>query len=205
MAHEINVVYQMNNKSAFFKVKNDAFSIGKILISFVQTDCSASQGSKVKRNIDIYVDIPKALALANDILSGKISALLEKSKTIKEENKDFQAVWQDMGGLDATKAANTKKECDRRTDGKALSRILRIKPGEKKPIIFEAMKGPGEVQGSGIIAPIYSQIEDRVIVAMTVDELKQFALMIQLHVNAYFSSNYSKYQNTYNGGSSNEH
>lgn len=179
-------IIRFDGRDTFFEVMANAFSIDKVQINFRKYDATKTAGSKFTQSVDIFVNVEEALVLSQDILSGKINALGEAEKA--KGAKYPQPVWQSMGGIGADKA----KERGLRADGMALSRVLKLAPGSAKPFVFTAESGKGEQNEKGLIVPRYgTSPENRIMVALTGDQLKQFALLINCHLNAYYSAQYS--------------
>ena len=171
--------WEMYSSKAFVKVKANAFSINKLQMDFVNTEN--------KRSIIIYIEIYKAITLANDILSGRINKLVEKeSQTAKSENRFPKPVWNDFGGISAKKA----KERKIRSDGKAVSRSFAITSGTKVPIIFQSIQGEGREAESGAITPVYSRDDEKIIIPLYTQDLKSFALAVKSEWEAYLSGSY---------------
>ncbi|WP_368262603.1 hypothetical protein [Clostridium disporicum] len=179
-------ILKLDGKDTFFEIMANAFGIDKVQINFRKYDDSQEKGSKITQSVDIFIDIPEALVLSQDILSGKIAQL---AKTEKAKGAKYPAqIWQTMGGVNAEKA----KTRGLRTDGMALSRVLKIVPGLKQPFVFTAESGKGEENDKGLIVPRYGTTpENRIMVAVTDEQLKQIALLIQTHVQAYYCAQYT--------------
>ena len=73
---------ELNTTSTFIKAKANAFEIEKTLLSFVSFD---NNTKKLKDNIDIFMSFGDSLALANDILSGKICKLAQKAEKMQRK------------------------------------------------------------------------------------------------------------------------
>lgn len=179
-------IIRFDGKDTFFEVMANAFGIDKVQLNFRKYDNAKASGSKFTQQVDCYVNVEDALVLSQDILSGKIHALAEAEKS--KGGKYPAPVWQSMGGMSADKA----KEKGLRNDGMALSRVLKLAPGSAKPFVITAESGKGEQNAQGLIVPRYGTTPDnRIMVALTGDQLKQLALLIQMHLNAYYSAQYS--------------
>lgn len=187
----IDTVIEFFNSSTFLKIYPDSFGIGKLRFSFGQFDAN----KKLKNNIDFYLNIKKgdALVLCQDILSGRLSAEMKMeektrkadSKLDENQKKYAKPVRMYQGGVSAQKA--------KRNDQKALSRVLEISSGTKKPVIIVCKEGPGEQAQNGLIVPKFnnSNAEKLIRVALTTDELKAMALAVQAYYNAWLSAAFS--------------
>lgn len=188
----IDTVIEFFNSSTFLKIYPDSFGIGKLKLAFGQFD---TNNKKLKNNIDFYLEVKKGdvLVLCQDILSGRLSAEMEKEKktrlsdsNIDEKAKQYaKPVRMYQGGVSAKKA--------KRKDNMALSKVLEISSGAKKPVVFTCKEGPGEQNAKGLIVPRFnnSNAEKRIIVALTMEELKAMALAVQAYYNAWLSAAFS--------------
>lgn len=187
----IDTVIEFFNSSTFLKIYPDSFGIGKLKLAFGQFDGN----KKLKNNIDFYLEIKKgdALVLCQDILSGRLATEMKKEKdarlsdpNIDEKAKQYaKPVRMYQGGISAKKA--------KRKDNMALSKVLEISSGAKKPVVFTCKEGPGEQNAKGLIVPRFnnSNAEKRIIVALTAEELKAMALATQTYYNAWLSAAFS--------------
>lgn len=176
-------IIRFDGKDTFFEVMANAFGISKVQLNFRKYDEHKQKGNRFVQQVDYYVNVEEMLVLAQDILSGKIAKLaqIEKGKGAKYP----APIWQSMGGMSAEKA--------KREDKMALSRVLKLAPGSSQPFVFTAESGKGEQNEKGLIVPRYgTSPENRIMVALTDVQLKQFALMIQMHLQAYYTSLYAK-------------
>lgn len=178
-----NIIYEIATNTSFVKAKANSLNIDKVALSFVEFD---SHSKKLKGSIDIYMDTAEALALANEILSGKIPKLAAAEKA-KGEQYPKEVYTSPLGGVNEEKA----KERFNRTDGKAISRCFKLAPGAKADFVFTAEQRPGHTdQKSKIIVPEGGRPEAQIRVACTAHDLKKFALMIQMHIQAYYAAKY---------------
>lgn len=190
LSHEI---IELNGKDTFMKAKVDAFGIGKVLCSFVKFD---TMTNKAIMDCNIYVSFEEMKQLCNDILSGRIAKLGQEE--LKKGAKFPQAVWSSMGGTDAKKCA----EKGLRTDGMAESRVIKLSPGSKVPFVFSCESGKGEENATGLIVPRYgTSPEKRIIVPISADLLKQFALMVDTYINSFVTYQFitGAYDSTWKG------
>lgn len=178
-------ILRIDGSNSFFEIMSNAFGIDKVQINFRKYDKNKAKGEKFTQTVDIYVNVEEMLVLCNDILSGKIASLadIERKKGASYPNP----VWDSMGGISAEKA----KEKGLRTDGKALSRVIKLSPGSKQPFVLTAESGAGEQNEKGLIVPRFgTKPDNRVIVALNANQLKQLALLTQMHIASYTTSQY---------------
>ena len=181
-------IFKINGNGTIMEVMSNSLPIEKLQINFLKYDESKDKGNRVSQRISIYIDVPKALELCQDILSGKISLLADAER--KKGAQYPKEVWSIMGGTSATKLANKGKS---RPDGMSESRVMKIAPGSKMPFIFTAESGKGEENDKGLIVPKYgTKPEQRIFIGLDASSLKQFALMTKMHIEAFVTSQYCK-------------
>lgn len=176
-------IYQISDNHSFVKAKANAFGIEKLQLSFVEFDTN----NKSKGNIDIFLSFGEALALSNDIISGKLYKLMQQEKAKGEKYPDA-SYNSPLGGINEQKC----KERNLRTDGKAISRTFSIGAGSKADVIFTAMQRPGSSAQNGLIVPDKVNPEVVIRVPCSFKMLKEFALMINANIQAFLSSQYSR-------------
>ena len=169
-------VVRFDGVKVFAELMYSGIAIDRAEINFCQYDKSASKGSRMSNTIRIYLEMSKAAALADEILSGRLAKKARESRD-KAEAKGSrypEAVYNVMGGSKADKV--------QRQDGKAESRQFKIFPGNKLPWIIMAEKGPGHENEKGLIVPDYTtgRGTDAVIrIPMTDENLYSFALHLK--------------------------
>lgn len=184
-----NVIYEIATNTTFVKAKANALNIDKLILSFVEFDSKTKQS---KGNIDIYLDAGEALAFAQEVLSGKIptQAVREKKRCNKEKAQYPNAVYfSPLGGISEENA----KKRNLRTDGKAISRQFNFAPGAKADFVFTAIQKPGhtDTKTKLIIPEKNSKPEILIRVACSARDLKILALMLQTHIQAFYTAKYA--------------
>ena len=177
------LIYQISSNTTFLKAKANCFGIEQVLISFVEF----GKDNKLKNHIDCYLSFGEALCLCNDILSGKIHKLItiEKSKGEKYPAPSYTSP---LGGVNEENCKKRKL----RTDGKALSRVFTIGAGTKAEYIIVAEQRSGVSAPNGIIVPDKGKAEVTIRVPADSKVIKEFALLVQTHINAYISGQYAR-------------
>ena len=145
------------------ELKNSMFAKGKLAILLQKFD----QNNKQTDVITLYIDLPKALVMANDILSGRYAKMAGNSDSIC-------TVFEDLGGMPPIKA--------KRPDRKALFRKFSIQKG--RLWIFKGESGPGKVTDTGGFAPD-GEMEHSITVGVSDETLKEIAMMVQYEYIAY--------------------
>lgn len=160
---ENDVFFTTFGKGTRLELKNSMFDKGKLAILLQKLD----DNNKQIAVITLYMDLSKALVMANDIISGKFA------RQATDESK-ITTVFKDMGGRPPEKA--------RREDGKALYRELAIQKG--RLWIIKGSQGPGKVTDTGGFS-VDGLPEIQVSVGMDAETLKAIALMIQTEYQAF--------------------
>lgn len=180
-----NQIFRADGKGVFMEVLNSAFRINKVQINFVKYDTNTN---KQLVRIDTFLDIDDALLLANDILSGRMNKLkIDALNLQKEKGYKFAShIYLKQGGVHA---ATLLKRNQKRDDGKALAREFKITPGSSQPWILSAEQGPGKEMDQGLIK--LEKAEERIMVPITDDGIKKFALVLRAHIEAYLAQTYA--------------
>lgn len=158
-----DVFFTTFGKDTRLELKNSMFDKGKLAILMQKLDSNNKQVAV----LTLYIDLPKALVMANDILSGKYAKMAHDPSKIVTVFKDF-------GGRSPEKAG--------RADGKALYRELDIQKG--RLWILKGSQGPGKVTDTGGFAAD-GVAEIQISVGMDADTLKAIAILIQTEYQAF--------------------
>jgi len=190
-------IARFDGKNVFVEVLNNAFQIGKVQMNFIEYDGTTKKQTK---KLDLFMDIGKALVLSQDILSGKLAKTIEIAK--REGTFDGKAVndytcyFIDMGGQNEERVkrnlAKLGKNHSWLTEGMALSKQFKIQAGKRVPWIFRAEYGVGETNSTGLIVP-KGMAKESINIPLTDENIKEFAIIIQMHIQAYFNQFYVKY------------
>ena len=172
-------VVRFDGVKVFAELMYSGIAIDRAEINFCQYDKSASKGSRMSNTIRIYLEMSKAAALADEILSGRLAKKARESRD-KAEAKGSrypEAVYNVMGGSKADKV--------QRQDGKAESRQFKILAGDAagtaEKWIIQVETGSGHLSDTGLIVSDYhEETADKVYrLCLSSEELKRFALCIQ--------------------------
>ena len=119
-------------------------------------------------------------------MSGRLAKLAETEKA--KGAKYPQAIYMQQGGVSAKKL---ELRGQKRPDGKSLSRVFKIVPGDKYPFMVQAEQGAGEENDKGLIVSKFGgKPELRVMIPMQSDDTKKFVLMIGAKIRAYMAAQY---------------
>lgn len=169
-------IIRKDGKDCLVEVNTQAFSIGKVQFVFAKYNPNNPKGSRTTDRITIFLSFSAALEFAQSILDGRLAKqLAEASVKFQQTKKPWDKnVSISMGGT-----ANPKN----RTDGKAESRTLSAQLGTNNPIALIASSGPGTVNDKGLIVP--EKPEHSVFISLSASDIREIALMIKAHVEAY--------------------
>ncbi|WP_180953926.1 hypothetical protein [Bacillus sp. M6-12] len=181
-------IIRFDGKNVFVEVMNSAFGIGKVQLNFIEYDTSKEAKSRQTKNIPMYIDTDKFLLLTQDILSGRMVHLAKQANDAKTKGgyKYAKEIYADLGGISAE---NLKRRGKERPDGMSMSRQFKITPGDKIPWILSAEIGAGKEDDKGLIVP-QGRPEEFVRVALSDDDFKKLAIVVQSHIQAYIASQY---------------
>lgn len=176
-------IIRKDGKDCLVEVNTQAFSIGKVQFVFAKYNPKNPKGSRTTDRITIFLSFSAALEFAQSILDGRLSKqLVEANVKFKQTNKPWDKnVSISMGGT-----PNPKN----RTDGKAESRTLSAQLGTNNPIALIASSGPGTVNDKGLIVP--EKPEHSVFITLSASDIREIALMIKAHVEAYIQMEHMK-------------
>lgn len=173
---ENDIFYTTFGKNTRLELKNGFFKAGKLTIGLQKFDDSNKQIAYISQ----YLDLEKALCLADDILSGRIDKKARDLSAASSDGKPVK-VYQSQGGQSAEKA--------NRSDNKPLYREFSIYKGNNW--MFKSAEGPGKITSTlGIAAD--GPCEKQVVVGANSDTLREFALMIKSEYQAYGTAQYLK-------------
>jgi hypothetical protein len=117
-------IIRKDARNCFVESKNDRFDIGKVHLEFSRYDLSRPAGQRQTNHVHIYVDVPEFLHLAHEALSGALHMRAKQQR----DNNDNTPLFQHLGGTSAERLAQYGRA---RADGKSLSRIVKLIPGQK--------------------------------------------------------------------------
>lgn len=179
-----NQIIRIDGKNVFVEAMNNAFKIGRVQLNFISYD---AKSNKMSANIPIYLTFEEFFSLKQDVISGRLAKLAEVEKA--KGAKYPKEVYLKQGGVSAK---NLKARGQERPDGMSLARQMKIVPGMKYPFMVQGEQGAAEENPQGLIVPRYGgKPDDRVMVPMDGETMKQFFLTIDAHIKAYLNSVYS--------------
>jgi hypothetical protein len=180
--------YQIIRKDArgcFVETKSDRFSFGKVHLEFSTYDARRPAGQRQTNHVHIYIDVPEFLHLSHEALTGALHLRARQQRGQKNDTP----LYNHLGGTSADKLRRYGKQ---RPDGKSLSRIVKLRLGNKDDTyLFTADSGPGEANATGLIAPKFgNNPENHVAVPLDWRSLNELLLTTQTHYSAWLAAQY---------------
>jgi len=179
-------IIRIDARNCFVESKSDSFGIGKAHLEFATYDTSKPVGQRQTNNVNIYLDIPEFLCLANEALNGMLHARARHQRT----NNNETPLYESLGGTSADKLVQRGNP---RSDGKSLSRIFKIIIAKKEDsYLFVADSGPGETNATGLIVPKFGGTpENHVAVNMSWRAVNELMVMTKTHYEAWLAAKYT--------------
>lgn len=181
------VIYEVNGKDTFVKVKNGSFQIEKAVFSFVKYEPATN---KSLNSGDFYMDFENCMKLSNDIERGVLQRDMQAEiQRMKAENARYaKPVRQYQGGVTKEKA--------KRADGNALARIMTIEPGLKSAYVIKYMEGAGRLDDKNkLITPVWwsdknAKADFMILVPCSSDDMEKLLIMLKTHISSFITSCY---------------
>ena len=177
-------IIRKDARGCFVETKSDSFKIGKVHLEFSQYDASRPAGQRQTNHVHIYIDVPEFLHLTHEALSGSLHIRARQQR----DNNDGKPLLEHLGGTPTQKLAQYGRA---RSDGRSLSRIVKLICGQKVDYLFVADSGPGEADTKGLIVPKFGKSpENHVSVSLNWRNLNELLLMTKTHYDAWLSAWY---------------
>ena len=175
-------IIRKDARGCFVEIKNDCFHLEKVHLQFVSYDTSLPKGSRYTSNINIYIDVPEFLALTQEAASGTLHMRMQQYKQEKKQ----EPLYEHLGGTSAKQLAKYGKP---RSDGKSLSRVVKLTISSKSDYFLTADSGPGEENKTGLIVPKFgANPEQHVSVILSWRQLNELLLTTAEHYRAWLSA-----------------
>lgn len=178
-------IIRKDAKGCFVEIKNDCFHLDKVHLQFVSYDTTLPKGERYTNNINIYVDIPEFLALAQEAASGTLHMRMQQYKQARKQ----EPLYEHLGGTSARQLAKYGRA---RSDGKSLSRVVKLTTAAKSDYFLTADSGPGEENKTGLIVPRFgTKPEQHVSVILSWRQLNELLLTAAEHYRAWLAAKYA--------------
>ena len=179
-----NQITRKDARGCFVESLNDAFTINKAHLVFATYDVNRPVGERQTNFVSIYIDIDEFLELCRQLEGGELRYVLQQRK----KNKDSTPMYECLGGTSAEKLAQYNSS---RSDGKSLSRTLKLIPAAKTDFMLIADSGPGETNDKGLIVPKFGKNpENHVVVSLTFKSFSELLLATKVHYQAWLTAKY---------------
>ena len=189
-------IIRKDAKGCFVESLNDGFPIGKCHLTFASYDLNRPIGERQTNLVQIYLDCAELLELCRQAESGELSVRLQT----KKQKGDQTPLYQCMGGTSAEKLQKMGRP---RMDGKSISRVFQLLPGNRADFLLVADSGPGEADEKGLIVPRFGKRpENHVVISMGMSPFCELILMTRAHYLAWLTIHV--YRNTASGPSESE-
>lgn len=177
-------IIRKDARNCFVEVLNDSFHMHKVHLQFVAYDKSRPVGQRATSNVNIYIDIPQFLELAQEAANGSLHMRMQQ---YKNEHRS-EPLYEHLGGTSAKRLASYGKS---RSDGKSLSRVVKLTTAEKSDYFLTADSGPGEENKTGLIVPRFGKSpEHHVSVILSWQQLNELLFTTVVHYKAWLSAKY---------------
>lgn len=181
-----NQIVRKDGKGCFVESLNDAFSIDRCHLAFAAYDLNRPAGERQTNLVQIYLDCGELLELCRKAESGELLLRLQD----KKQKGDKTPLYHCMGGISAEKLRKIGRP---RPDGKSLSRIFQLLPGNKSDFLLVADSGPGETDEKGLIVPRFGkQPENHVVISLSMGHFCELLLLTRAHYLAWLTASYSR-------------
>ena len=180
-----NQIIRKDAKNCFVESLNDTYGIGKIHLNFAAYNMDRPEGKRQTDSVHIYLAADEFLELCRKLCCGELRYMFQ----MKKKNSDKTPIYQSLGGTQAEKLSRMNR---RRQDGMSLSRTFQLYAGIKSDLLLVAESGPGSVTEKGLIVPKFgSKPENRVAVAMTLENFSGLLLVTKEHYSAWLTVKYA--------------
>lgn len=189
-------IIRIDGKDSFVEITNDLFHYKKVILRFIKYNDKAEKGKKFIHDISIFLEFEKFLALKNDLMSGRLTALGKAAKeTAAKAGYTYpKHIYSQLGGKPAERLNDVDKAKFAQFNiptTASLSRQFKITPGQKDsyPFVLSAEWGAGEKTETGLITPKGKPAET-VRIPMSGDAIKEMFLLVEKHIEAYINAQY---------------
>ena len=181
-----NQIIRIDARASFVETRNDCFHLGKVHLQFVAYDKNRPSGQRATSIINIYIDVPQFLVLAQEAANGSLHMRMQQYKNERRMDPLFER----LGGTSAKRLA---KYGEARPDGMSLSRVFKLTIAEKADYFLTADSGPGEENKTGLIIPRFGKSpEHHVSVPLGWQKLNEMLFTTVTHYKAWLSAKYMR-------------
>ena len=185
------------------EINTHSFAIDRMQFVFSKYNPNLPEGQRTTDRVALYLSFPEALEFAESVLDGNFAKELgEQSKQAQVTGNKYDAnLTVHIGGN-----LHPKNRSDNKPEFRSLTATLTNNPKPKNPVALIGQIGPGKLD-KGLIKPD-GRSDHSVYITFSKKELREMAVMIRTHVNAFITSEHTKgvweYQYNANNNSNNQ-
>ena len=196
-------IFRKDGNNSIMEINTHSFAIDRMQFVFSKYNPNLPEGQRTTDRVALYLSFPEALEFAESVLDGNFAKELgEQSKQAQVTGNKYDAnLTVHIGGN-----LHPKNRSDNKPEFRSLTATLTNNPKTKNPVALIGQIGPGKLD-KGLIKPD-GRSDHSVYITFSKKELREMAVMIRTHVNAFITSEHTKgvweYQYNANNNSNNQ-
>lgn len=196
-------IFRKDGNNSIMEINTHSFAIDRMQFVFSKYNPNLPEGQRTTDRVALYLSFPEALEFAESVLDGNFAKELgEQSKQAQVTGNKYDAnLTVHIGGN-----LHPKNRSDNKPEFRSLTATLTNNPKPKNPVALIGQIGPGKLD-KGLIKPD-GRSDYSVYITFSKKELREMAVMIRTHVNAFITSEHTKgvweYQYNANNNSNNQ-
>ena len=196
-------IFRKDGNNSIMEINTHSFAIDRMQFVFSKYNPNLPEGQRTTDRVALYLSFPEALEFAESVLDGNFAKELgEQSKQAQVTGNKYDAnLTVHIGGN-----LHPKNRSDNKPEFRSLTATLTNNPKPKNPVALIGQIGPGKLD-KGLIKPD-GRSDHSVYITFSKKELREMAVMIRTHVNAFITSEHTKgvweYQYNANNNSNNQ-
>ena len=196
-------IFRKDGNNSIMEINTHSFAIDRMQFVFSKYNPNLPEGQRTTDRVALYLSFPEALEFAESVLDGNFAKELgEQSKQAQVTGNKYDAnLTVHIGGN-----LHPKNRSDNKPEFRSLTATLTNNPKPKNPVALIGQMGPGKLD-KGLIKPD-GRSDHSVYITFSKKELREMAVMIRTHVNAFITSEHTKgvweYQYNANNNSNNQ-
>lgn len=196
-------IFRKDGNNSIMEINTHSFAIDRMQFVFSKYNPNLPEGQRTTDRVALYLSFPEALEFAESVLDGNFAKELgEQSKQAQVTGNKYDAnLTVHIGGN-----LHPKNRSDNKPEFRSLTATLTNNPKPKNPVALIGQIGPGKLD-KGLIKPD-GRSDHSVYITFSKKELREMAVMIRTHVNAFITTEHTKgvweYQYNANNNSNNQ-
>ena len=196
-------IFRKDGDNSIMEINTHSFAIDRMQFVFSKYNPNLPEGQRTTDRVALYLSFPEALEFAESVLDGNFAKELgEQSKQAQVTGNKYDAnLTVHIGGN-----LHPKNRSDNKPEFRSLTATLTNNPKPKNPVALIGQIGPGKLD-KGLIKPD-GRSDHSVYITFSKKELREMAVMIRTHVNAFITTEHTKgvweYQYNANNNSNNQ-